>query len=168
MSALRYGISSRAAAAYGTSLLIDYKVITTDDQSQIISKSKVERAVNKCLEEHGPLDLDDDEEVTCIFFDGRTDKTRVAKMDKNGKRYTSFIKEEHVTMCTEPGGKYLGHFTPKGKTAKAVAEEIYKFLVENGLAGTLLYIGGDSTVVNTGYKGGTMYFLEELLGRRLT
>ena len=87
--------------------------------------------------------------------------------DENGKRYPSFQWEEHVTMCSEPGGQYLSHFTPKGKDAKSIADEIYAFLVEHGLDKTLIYIGGDSTNVNTGFKGGIMFFLEQLLGHRL-
>ena len=51
--------------------------------------------------------------------------------------------------------------------AKIVAEEIYNFLISCEQDGNLLAIGGDSTNVNTGHKGGSIHFLESFLGRRL-
>ena len=167
-TAIRYNLTHRAAAAYGTAVLIDHKIGTQEDQRQIISKSKIERAIEKCLEEYAAIEFDENSPVVAVFFDGRTDKTRVAARGKNGKRYTSFVKEEHVTMITEPRGQYLGHFTPTGKGAEAIKEGLFNFFVENDLLEDLEYVGGDSTVTNTGYKGGVMYFLEKRLNHRLT
>ena len=70
-------------------------------------------------------------------------------------------------MCSEFGGKYIGHFTPKGNDAKSIADGTHKFLIKNDLANSLLFSGCDSTAINTGYRGGAMHFVEGQLGQRL-
>ena len=44
---------------------------------------------------------------------------------------------------------------------------MYKWVVDHGIQEYLLAIGGDSTNVNTGWKGGAIQFLEEKIGRKL-
>ena len=75
--------------------------------------------------------------------------------------------EEHVSLVAEPGSEYLGHLAPSGKDAKTQAEELFRFLIAHGIDQTIEYIGGDSTAVNTGAKGGIMHLLEQHLGHRL-
>ena len=87
--------------------------------------------------------------------------------DSRGKQYPSTVVEEHVSLVSEPGGRYIGHLSPEGKDAKTQAEEIYRFFVAHGIDETLQYIGGDSTNVNTGAHGGIMHLIERHLGRRL-
>ena len=48
-----------------------------------------------------------------IYFDGRKDSTRAMINDSNGQLHPINIKEQHITVTIEPGGRYLGHFTPK-------------------------------------------------------
>ena len=77
------------------------------------------------------------------------------------------ITEEHVSLVSEPGSDYIGHLAPSAKDAKTQAEELFRFFVAHGIDQTIQYIGGDSTAVNTGAKGGIMRLLEEHLGHRL-
>ena len=70
-------------------------------------------------------------------------------------------------MTSEPGGKYIGHLSPDAKDAKTQSSDLNDFFVEQGIDKSLLYLGGDSTPVNTGSSGGIMHLLEVLLGRRL-
>ena len=56
---------------------------------------------------------------------------------------------------------------PKKRDAKTTAEAIWDFWVKNGLVPDLEVTGGDSTPHNTGHKGGTFFYLQELIGHRL-
>ena len=47
----RYGVSSRAGAAIANAALTDAKVISVDDQTQVIDKNKLRRAIDKFREE---------------------------------------------------------------------------------------------------------------------
>ena len=95
------------------------------------------------------------------------DKTKVMLADERCKLYPSTVVEEHVSLVSEPGGNYIGHLAPSAKDAKTQAEELYRFFVAHGIDETIRFIGGDSTNVNTGVKGGIMHFLEGHLGHRL-
>ena len=75
--------------------------------------------------------------------------------------------EEHITMVGEPGNRYLGHIAPTKKDAKTIADEMWAWFTEHGIAASLMVIGGDSTNLMTGYKGGIIHFLEEKIGHRL-
>ena len=51
--------------------------------------------------------------------------------------------------------------------AKVLATRIYERLKVRGFDKTIQALGGDSTTVNTGWKGGAVAYLEKLLGRKL-
>ena len=78
-------------------------------------------------------------------FDGKKSQTAI------GKNRTESI--DHVTCVSN--GEYLDHFSVQKKegNAKALAFQIHdilkKYLAEN----SLIYIGCDSTAVNTGWQG---------------
>ena len=93
---------------------------------------------------------------------------------EDGKFHSSDIKEEHYSLCSEPGGEYMCHLTihPKNRAkdttaAEQIAIAIYEWIRDNGIDNTLQAVGGDSTNVNTGWKGGAIHFLEAKLGRKL-
>ena len=107
-----------------------------------------------------------------IFY-GKIDKSNV-KMSLEGsdKIFMGVRKEEHISMCMEPGDEYLHHFTPGESSkeippAKVIALGMFDYLKSVKQDMNLDAVGGDSTNVNTGYKGGSIHFLECLLGRRL-
>jgi len=82
------------------------------------------------------------------------------------------VKEEHYTVCSEPGGKYLWHFVPHNedserKHAEVIADKLVEGLKERNSEKTLKAIEGDSCNVNTGWEGGVMHFVEEKLWRKL-
>ena len=81
------------------------------------------------------------------------------------------IKEEHYTVCREPGGNYVCHFTPPTtktkKHAEVVADNLVKFLKEKGSDKTLQAIGGNLTNVNTGWKSSCMHRVKVKLGHKL-
>ena len=74
----------------------------------------------------------------------------------------------YYSVC-DSKGNFLFHFTPDEAIkdmlhAKIIATRIYEWLKERGFDKTIVAIGGDSTNVNTGWKGGAMAHLEKLLG----
>jgi hypothetical protein len=92
--------------------------------------------------------------------------------EDSNKQYPATIKEEHYTVCAEPGGRYLWHFIPEEATsekkhAERIADNLVQWLQEKGADKTLLAIGGDSCNVNTGREGGVMHHVEAKLGRKL-
>ena len=170
---LRYGVGLRATAAIATAAFVDAGLISEGDHSLVIDHSKVKRAQEKVMK---ALDNDFDEfcqqgKVECIFFDGRIDLTRMMTAI-DGRQFPSQVKEEHYSICAEPGGRYLHHFTPtkaqnNKKPAEVIADCIVEFLNQKGIGRSLKAIGGDSTNVNTGRDGGIMHWVEVKLNRKL-
>ena len=71
------------------------------------------------------------------FFYGKKDKTKF-KYEIDGefgkKVFMGHKNEEHVSVCSEPGGKYLCHFTPAENVpgtsyANSVANGLLEFLI---------------------------------------
>ena len=62
--------------------------------------------------------------VECIFFDGKKDKSKVKlEVEDSDQVFLGIQKEEHVSICQQPGGNYLHHFTPD-ETTKPVYTQI--------------------------------------------
>ena len=110
--------------------------------------------------------------VEGIFFDGKIDRTKVIHKDEKTNNYhQKIIKEDHITITQEPEGKYLCHFTPespqeKEKPAEKVAQGVFDWLSSHGAVESLKVIGGDSTNSMTGWKGGSLAFLERMMGHK--
>src|SRR6218665_146772 len=81
-------------------------------------------------------------------------------------------KENHMTVTEEPRGRYLTHFTPepkirKAKPAKQCAVGLVDWLKDRGIDLSLKLIGSDTTKEMSGWKGGMLHCVEELLDKRL-
>ena len=106
-------------------------------------------------------------------FDGCKDMTKnKVYSEEKGKYYRGEVKEKCYSLTVEPSGRYADHFVPDEATkesshAKNIAKRIVRWLMEHDSENTLLCLGGDSTAVNTGWKGGVISFVEQILGRRL-
>ena len=77
------------------------------------------------------------------------------KAEESDHRFPGLIKEEHYVVFSEPGGKYLFHFTPEQATknrkhAEIIADNFTEFMRERDIDKTRMAIGSDSTAVNTG------------------
>ena len=161
----RHGVSSRAGAAIANAALIDAKVISACDQTQVIDKNKLRRAIEKFREERV---VEDSQELVkaqgqAYYCDGKKDITLFVRKDDHWKTYNTFEEEEHISVSSEPGGKYVTHLTPSGGKGSEIAEVLVGYLTEHGVIDSWKIIGGDSTAVDRG----CFVLIERTLGRRL-
>ena len=123
-----------------------------------VDKSKLRRQRKK-----GKLELSEkrkENEIDALYFDGRKDDTKV-NIKKTGTYYSRTIKEEHITLITEPESKYLGHFVPQTGSAANIASGIIEFLEKEDLkTDNLIAIGCDGTNTNVGRNNGVIKLLE--------
>ena len=113
-AAIRYGVSNRATAAISTATLAaakDAGLIL--DEVQAIDHQNIRRA--KCtvmieIQEHSRQAIKE-ADIRCVFFDGRKDTTKEIQKGEDVKLRYGEIKEEHISVCSEPGGEYLCHLT---------------------------------------------------------
>lgn len=75
--------------------------------------------------------------------------------------YRRTIKEEHISVISEPGGKYIGNVTPKKGTASEIADSTYEHLEQKEFdMSAVMAIGCDGTVTNTEWKRGVVHNIE--------
>ena len=171
---LRYGTSNREAAAISSAVLIDIGIVNEKDNKLIIDHHKIHREKKKVMKKLQTEDLQlyQSEEIKALFFDGRNNLTLFNNQDKTtSKYYSKTIKMDFYTVTSEPGGKYVFHFSPLKPgvgeksalmIAKPIADWCRKFDIN------LQYIGADSTAINTGRLGGVIKTIEDLLNKKLT
>lgn len=153
----RTGISDRAAAMLSSAVLQDVGIITLEDQSKVIDRSKIRRArknVRKAIQNKEVIS-----DIEGIYFDGRKDKTITFETIEQ-KMHKKIIVEEHIVVLCEPGSRYLGHVCPRAGTAKEISLSLFNFLMEKIMLDSVVVIGCDGTVVNTGRKNGIIVQLE--------
>ncbi|KAK5649767.1 hypothetical protein RI129_000796 [Pyrocoelia pectoralis] len=163
----RYGLSDRSAAAIATAVLQDVGVVSSEDTTNVIDRSKVRRARSKNREniqqQHG-FCLNN---IAALYFDGKKDKTLCQEKVDN-KYYRKSVVEEHISLIQEPGSHYIGHVAPNSSSAKNIAEEILNFFEKRNFhLQDLMVVGCDGTVTNTGFKNGIITQLEVKLKRPL-
>ena len=120
----RYGVSSRAGAAIANAALVDAGVTNIEDQTNVIDKNKLRRAIDRFREE---LKVADQESLVAAqgeayYFDGKKDITLTVGKDDNGKYFNFYQEEEHISVSSEPGGKYGTHLTPTDGRVKTLVK----------------------------------------------
>jgi len=100
LASIRHGVEDRPAAAIATATLHDYGIITETDLSQVIDASKVRRAKQNCmLESQDRATLQNqEEEIICLFFDGRRDRTKVMLFNEQTGKFTSQLRLKNTTV----------------------------------------------------------------------
>ncbi|CAH1996010.1 unnamed protein product [Acanthoscelides obtectus] len=161
----RTGVSDKAAAILVSAALKDMGIVTTVDSSKIVDRSKIRRERAKVRVDLKRKD-ERRKEVYGIYFDGRKDQTLV-QTSKEGISSKKTKIEEHIVLVSEPGSKYIGHFTPESGNSLSIKRGILDFLEPNFDVSNLLVIGCDGTAVNTGSKNGIIRQLEVSLNRSL-
>ena len=103
------------------------------------------------------------EVLKSIFFDGRKDDT--VTQTKIGTK--SIIKEEHISVLSEPNSKYLSYFVLLSGSAENICNGLYNLVLQTNARNTLEVARCDETVTNTGWKNGVLRQLERKLGHPL-
>ncbi|XP_065670747.1 uncharacterized protein LOC136089067 [Hydra vulgaris] len=179
IAAIRYEVSNTAAAAIASGFLkdlVEAKIVPESAIYLLLDKNKVHRAKDKVMSECQNIGENrfECEDISCILFDGRSDKTNVlTSNDETKKFYPSIQKEDHYTL-TDEYGKYLHHLTKeeilkksKIKSAEHNANKIFQWCNLHGVKDSLKFIGCDNTATNTGHIGGVIHCLETRLERKL-
>lgn len=163
----RHAVSDRAVAEIASAVLQDFGVVTAEDSSEVIDRSKIRRERLKYREMLREETSSSRTDLLGIYFDGRKDKTLSYEI-VDGTAHRRVIVEEHVSLVQEPGSNYIGHITPGSGSASSIQTAIVSFLQTNNIdIQHLLAVGCDGTAVNTGKKGGVIRLLEEHIKRPL-
>lgn len=151
----RYLVSDRIAAAIATATLIDFKIISKDEQLLIVDPNKVRRSRKRVREAQiNEINYDD---IQGLYFDGRKDQT----LEFNGSVPKKKRKIEHISLLQQPGSFYLGHKSVSDGCAVSIGNAVDELLQEKSIpVSKINVIGCDGTVVNTGVDGGIVRFLE--------
>ena len=173
-ASLRYQVSSTATAVICTAFLkdlIESNHLSDDMKYLALDKKKVLRAKTLVIQEAieiGEIQAHNDI-ITGVYFDGRKDNTLVQIYDeKTGSYRKRIIKEEHISVTSEPDGLYRLHFTPPpaippSMPANEVAMFLADWLIDHGQDKNILVLGGDSTNSMSGWKGGSIALVEKQL-----
>lgn len=153
IEAERHKVPDRVAAAIATATLIDFGIITSDDKTFVIDRSKIRRARQKQRKLRAEsLEIHD---MVALYFDGRSDETLKYE---NGKRTT--IKEEHISILQQPKGLFIGHKAVTSKAAATIRDALADFADEKEIEQKINAIGSDGEPTNTGPEGGVIRLLE--------
>lgn len=166
MACDRYGVSDRAASVIATAALKDHGIITNEDTTFVIDRSKLRRERAKYREEMRKNDDELYSNVDGIYVDGRKDSTQ-SVTQINGKYYRNSVLEEHYVIVGEPGEFYLSHVIPEDGKGISIAKALHDELEGTVLLDRLCVIGSDGTASMTGAHRGAIHCLEELIGRPL-
>ena len=201
IQAIRSEASNISASALSTAYLGDLiraGVLTEDSAYLAVDPSKVQRAKEKVMakaREKGEIRTQK-EDIKCIMFDARLDKTKVRHYDEETGKFFPRVETQDQYTITDGDGRYLHHFTKSGKDvedlcdendeedegtdveedvtrekvkkpAEVVADLVVEWLRNHGVDETLQLIAGDSTNSNTGWKAGAMAWIEKKLGKKL-
>ena len=160
----RFQIPDRAASTLSSALLRDLEIVSPEKTQMLIDKSKVRR---ERFKQRRALQSSDcalaSKSMQGLYFDSRKDKTLIQVTELDGKRHQRTIREENISIVSEPESKYFDHVTPGSGKAKDIASEILSLLNKRSVdTKQIVAIGCDSTAVNTGIKGGVVRLLEKL------
>ena len=117
-ASLRYQNSAGQTAVVCSAFLkdlIEAGVVPKDMSYLALDQSKVMRAQAKVLSDAAELgNLQANEDVLSgLFSDGRKDLTKILIYDEHSATYRQgVVKEEHISVTSEPDGSYRLHFTP--------------------------------------------------------
>jgi len=95
----RYGISDRAAVTVATVTLYDIGIVTPQDSSKVIDRSKIKHVrsqVTESLQAHC-----EDNASLGLYFDGRKDKMVENAFEEDGKYHRRIVTKKHIFVVSE-------------------------------------------------------------------
>ena len=163
------GLSSREAAELESSLLEDFGVVTAESEDAVIDKAKVDRERRKLRRslrtENATVTRSP---LRAVYFDGHKDVTLAVQKRPDGVSHRIQTKEKHVAIVVEPVSVYISNITVTSGSAAVIAETLCAELRDTGYdLASMLALGCDGTVVNTGHIGGVIRLIELKLSRHL-
>jgi len=148
-----------------SAVLQDMGIISLEDRSKIIDRSKIRRERTKTRKEFQKKGTT---VIPGLYFDGRKDKTIKQVVDANEKHHRKIVTEEYISIISEPGSAYFAHVTPTNGSSKLVSSAIISCLDEKEVDHEAVFVVEcDGTAVNTGVTGGVIRKLEESFGNPL-
>ena len=154
--AQRYGVSDRAASGMAQALMKSYDI---QDPSFYPSTKKIRETRNNLCEtlskEHSLTS-----NLICISFDGKCSNILQPK--------SKTVKEDIITVTSEPGGNYLDHFVPENAKGFTLGEYLFHLLNMYNSEESLSAALADGTGSNTSPDVGAIFTLETLLERPLS
>ncbi|QQP38148.1 Uncharacterized protein FKW44_018646 [Caligus rogercresseyi] len=160
----RYLVSNYAGVAIASVALIDYGVIDKENTRHLIGPHKLRNERKKYRDERMQCDLDNFQNITSLYFDGKNTLTKIiTKNEKTNKWTSKFMKNDHYVILSEPDNVYLTHVTPKSGHGKEISRAVHEFLVQK----SIVCVGCDGTNTNVGSGEGAIHQLEILLCRPL-
>ena len=95
----RFQISDRAAAAIANSVMQDLGLITDDDKTYVIDRSKLRKERERCRAEIRKKEQENFKLVNAIYFDGRKDAVRLFEPPTLDLTVNSYYKMVNLTSC---------------------------------------------------------------------
>ncbi|GBM93648.1 hypothetical protein AVEN_210272-1 [Araneus ventricosus] len=122
----RFGVSDRAVAAIGLSVLQDVGLITTNNSDLVVDKNKLRWEKGKVRKDLRLQALSEAQALPLkgLYLYGRKDSTLIEER-VDTKIYTIKEKEEHLSP-EEPVSRYITHLSPSFDTAKQISATIYR------------------------------------------
>lgn len=111
MESIRYNVSSRATAAIISRTFESLGIITPENTSLVVDRSKIERDKLRLESRIVKNDIDNimQSTVDCIFFDGKKCKNFSLVQKGSGGLYRdNSAKKEHIIILQQPGDVFLG------------------------------------------------------------
>ena len=102
----RWGVSNRAGAAIANAALIDAGISTPQDQTCVIDKSKLRRALVSYRKERQAEDhkILEEKQGIAYYFDGKKTLSLCVEEDEQGTKYNTHRELELISVSSEPGG----------------------------------------------------------------
>ena len=165
----RFQISDRAAAAIANSVMQDLGLITDDDKTYVIDRSKLRRERGRCRAEIRKKEQENFKLVNAIYSTLMGPKMQHRSPCKG--QMTSFTGLCNLkityTMVGQPGEYYLSHFSTEDGKGRTIAQKIFNTIANTELHDKLTVVGTDGTAAMTGKFNGCIRKLEELLNKPL-
>jgi hypothetical protein len=123
--------------------------------------SKLVRARKVAMGGAKDKDRENQKQIVGLGYDGRQGPSHPCHGGRLSWQEEDEDDHRGALIChEEPSGKYLGHFVPEppgGPEPSALkgAQGLLTLLEQNSSTNSLMFGAGDSTNINTGWKGGT-------------